>query len=72
MEDMLMIRRCFCVLPAVVVLAASIVLPAKADDKSCESPKCGTMTKTICCPEYTTEKRTVEAASTRPSSGRRK
>ena len=55
-----MIRRCLCVLPA-VVLAASIVVPAKADDKCCESPKCGTMTKTICVPEYTTEKRTVES-----------
>src|SRR6476620_7236545 len=63
MEDMLMIRRCVCVLPAFAVLAALLALPPMADDKSeksGDSAKCGTITKTICCPEYTTEKRTVE------------
>ena len=58
-----MIRRCVCILPAFAVLAALIALPAMADDKSeksSDSAKCGTITKTICCPEYTTEKRTVE------------
>src|SRR4051794_39823679 len=61
MEDMLMIRRCFCVLPAVVVLAALSSAPVFAgDDKGSDGGKCGTITKTICCPEYTTEKRTVE------------
>ena len=56
-----MIRRCVCVLPAFVVLAALIALPAMADDKSeKKSSDCGTITKTICVPEYTTEKRMVE------------
>ena len=57
-----MIRPRFYMVPAVLVLAMSVAALAGEDKK--EEKKgdsgCGTITKTICCPEYTTEKRTVE------------
>ena len=58
-----MIRPRFYMVPALVVLAALFASPAMAGEdkgKGSDSGNCGTITKTICCPEYTTEKRTVD------------
>src|SRR5690349_3421567 len=82
LEDILMIRRCLCLVPAVVLLVSMAATPAWAHrghgsdgsgsccDNGCDSDcgngcgesngGCGTMTRTVYQPEYTTEKRMVE------------